>query len=1377
MTDDEHHMTDDEHHITDDERHMTDDELHMTDDERYMTDDERHMTDDEHHMTDDERHMTDDEIHVTDDEHYMTDDERHMTDYELHMTDEELHMTDDEHYMTDDEHHMTDDEHHMTDDDCEHHMTDDEDDEDDEPHMIDDDFEDHMTDKDGHNNYLCAHATGTLVYFENIWRTVGKPYLTFFLLVVFPAGFFVLSLIVAVVAMAAGEQQGAAVSESKQREEEFSQILEAIKRSEEEETASRAALSQEPEEEKKDSMEGLEEVQRSCPACCSVTSKVLLKRNCCGCWRGLKQRLQALVRDPLFDLGVVLCLVINTIFMSLEHFPMTEQFSSMLNDVELVFTVIFIVEMLLKLVAFAPNGYFQQLSGSGETSCLSAAQVRLPVCQWLSGSGETSCLSAAQVSWNIYDSIIVFVSLLLLADIIELRFSYWWWPMLHMLMKIIWTALSSLRNLTLLLFITLFIFSVAGLQLFGKDYKECVCRIAEDCELPRFHMTDFFHSLMVVLRVLFGDWVEALWDCMEVSGPTSCLLFFMVLLVSGHLLALNLFLVLLLSPLRGLSPAGPEEKVNNNVQMALKRIYRAAGSLLGRKTGAKPELTERDGQEVDRKEHLALHIRTNGDHEVPEETPEQKSKTPEGHQHGDPEDCCSQKCCPLQVVDSSRGAGRVWTNFRRFCLCIVQHNLFEIFIIFIIVLSSMALAFEDVHLHQWPLLKEVLHRADQLFTLLFLSEMLLKWSAFGLSKYFRDGWCCLDFLVLHVFLVSLGTEIFGFDSLGFLMFLRSLRALGPLRILSHFQGLRVVVLSLLGGAPALLLVLLVVLLVLQVFSLLGVNLFAGKFSFCFNETSGEVFPASEVNNQTECMFLMYENYSVQWRNHELNYDNVLRGHLSLLHLPVYEAQPRAYLYYVLFIIISSFFTCNLFIRVFINHLQRHEIWKQLFSTEQQQRWIESLKNRVLRPARPVPRPQNCLQARLLDLVSSVWFEVLVVVVICLHLVSLMSERELMSGGTAELLHFLYLVVLVLYLLEFILKVTALRKHYFTNALNVLDFLVLILSIAGLLIADFFIVYFFSPSIILMLRVTRVLRVLCWDPSIRKLLLSFMMSLPALLNLGLVFLLLIFTSSIFGMLSFPFVRKQGMMDDMFNFETFGSSLICVLMISSSASWGGLLSPLMKTSPDCDPDTLNPGSFIRGDCGSPALAIVFFIVNIYLGYLLVVNMYIAVILEVFGPEENQTLSDQHLQNFCKTWMKFDPESSQFIKYSELSDFCDALQDPLRIPKPNSLRLTSMDLPLQAGDQMLCQDVLLALAAQVTLLLLLLLLGSETRCSARTSCWPSQVCAESTSSLRARLEEKFPSKVSCGPISSTLQRKQEEVAAAVIQRAFRKHAAAKP
>nr|XP_033491737.1 sodium channel protein type 4 subunit alpha B-like [Epinephelus lanceolatus] len=77
--------------------------------------------------------------------------------------------------------------------------------------------------------------------------------------------------------------------------------------------------------------------------------------------------------------------------------------------------------------------------------------------------------------------------------------------------------------------------------------------------------------------------------------------------------------------------------------------------------------------------------------------------------------------------------------------------------------------------------------------------------------------------------------------------------------------------------------------------------------------------------------------------------------------------------------------------------------------------------------------------------------------------------------------------------------------------------------------------------------------------------------------------------------------------------------------------------------------------------------------------------------------------------------------------------------------------MDLPLMPGDKIHCVDVLFALSTQV--------FG----------------CSEQADTLKARIEEKFvdnPSKVSHEPISSTLQRKQEDVAAAVIQRAYRKH-----
>lgn len=51
-----------------------------------------------------------------------------------------------------------------------------------------------------------------------------------------------------------------------------------------------------------------------------------------------------------------------------------------------------------------------------------------------------------------------------------------------------------------------------------------------------------------------------------------------------------------------------------------------------------------------------------------------------------------------------------------------------------------------------------------------------------------------------------------------------------------------------------------------------------------------------------------------------------------------------------------------------------------------------------------------------------------------------------------------------------------------------------------------------------------------------------------------------------------------------------------------------------------------------------------------------------------------------------------------YSKLSDFCDTLKDPLRIPKPNTFKLIQMDLPLVPGDRIHCLDILLALTAQV-------------------------------------------------------------------------------
>jgi len=104
-----------------------------------------------------------------------------------------------------------------------------------------------------------------------------------------------------------------------------------------------------------------------------------------------------------------------------------------------------------------------------------------------------------------------------------------------MLIKIIGNSVGALGNLTLVLAIIVFIFAVVGMQLFGKNYKDCVCKISLDCELPRWHMNDFFHSFLIVFRILCGEWIETMWDCMEVAGVGMCLVVFMMVMVIGNL--------------------------------------------------------------------------------------------------------------------------------------------------------------------------------------------------------------------------------------------------------------------------------------------------------------------------------------------------------------------------------------------------------------------------------------------------------------------------------------------------------------------------------------------------------------------------------------------------------------------------------------------------------------------------------------------------------------------------------------------------------------------------------------------------------------------------------------------------------------------------
>ncbi|XP_027691607.1 sodium channel protein type 10 subunit alpha [Vombatus ursinus] len=1384
--------------------------------------------------------------------------------------------------------------------------------------------------------FLALFRLMTQDYWERLYqqtlRASGKIYMLFFVLVIFLGSFYLVNLILAVVTMAYEEQNKTTSAEIEAKEKKFQEALEMLRKEQEVlaamgiDTSSLLSFEMSPlasknakerrnkmnqmksddsiednsspvsdawssrvfafEARKKNSLaahtlsaeyfdepfrvkravsvvsiitsvlEELEESEQRCPPCWIRFAQKYLIWECCEPWVKFKDLIANIVMDPFTELAVTLCIVTNTLFMSMEHYNMTSSFSSMLQIGNIFFTVIFTAEMVLKIIAFHPYYYFQK-------------------------------------SWNIFDSVIVTLSLVELGlpqkaslsvlrsfrllRVFKLAKS---WPTLNNLIKIIGNSVGALGNLTLILAIIVFIFAVVGKQLFGESYN----RLRNDVtgQLPRWHMCDFFHSFLIVFRILCGEWIETMWDCMQASEMYMCLIVFLMVMVLGNLVVLNLFIALLLNSFSADDLASEDDGELNKLQIALARIQKfthliaqAIRDFWGRKLRTSKAKEEKQKAmvkmallESGAPNHVAAQVLTNvgsvkdnpapnglaleltmcpmNDHgnvmvnsnmeisvpmavaESDIEDEEEEEEEEESNvalevapkQKGDvtscsegstvdipdpeiilkkitdlseileePEDCFTEDCirlCPCCTADTGRFPGSLFWNLRKTCYHIVEHNWFESFIIFMILLSSGALAFEDVYLEKRRTLQAILEFSDLVFTYIFILEMLLKWVAYGFKTYFTNAWCWLDFLIVDVSMISLIANTLGYSDLGPIKSLRTLRALRPLRALSRFEGMRVVVDALVGAIPSIMNVLLVCLIFWLIFSIMGVNLFSGKFGKCINITLGDFSPVnvSIANNKTQCN--EQNSSGLFWDTVKVNFNNVGIGYLALLQVatfkgwmdimyaavdsrkqeeqPLWEANVYMYLYFVIFIIFGGFFTLNLFVGVIIDNFnqQKKKISGQdIFMTEEQKKYYNAMKKLgSKKPQKPIPRPLNKYQGFMFDIVTKQAFDVAIMVLICLNMITMMVETDNQSEEKTRILNRINQFFVATFTAECVLKVFALRHYYFINGWNIFDLIVVILSVASLVFSGIMksLESYFSPTlfrVIRLARIGRILRLIRAAKGIRTLLFALMMSLPALFNIGLLLFLVMFIYSIFGMANFAYVRWEAGIDDMFNFQTFANSMLCLFQITTSAGWDGLLSPILNTGPPyCEPDLEN-SSKSKGNCGNPTIGIAFFVSYIIISFLIVINMYIAVILENFNvatEESTEPLSEDDFDMFYETWEKFDPEATQFITFSALSDFADALTGPLRIPKPNQNILIQMDLPLVTGDKIHCLDILFTFTKRV--------LGESGEMD----------------TLKAQMEEKFmaanPSKDSYEPIATTLRSKQENLSAAIIQRAYRNY-----
>ncbi|XP_004703967.2 sodium channel protein type 7 subunit alpha [Echinops telfairi] len=1245
--------------------------------------------------------------------------------------------------------------------------------------------------------------------YHQILYASGKIYMVFFVVVSFWFAFYMASLFLGILAVAHGEEKQERAERAKKMQPNDQQNLKELQegkaaaqnKTTQIEMKKRSSTSVSTTVDMLDDAtlrhkEGVKEAGKTCPLCWYKFAKTFLIWNCSPCWLKLKDFVHKIIMDPFTDLALVICIILNILFLALEHYPMNEETNHLLGIGNLVFIGIFTAEMIFKIVAMNPYGYFH-------------------------------------AGWNIFDSIVVFLGLaeiflmateglaiVRLFRMLRIFKLGKYWPTFTKLMWTLNHSLVALKNVIILLFMFIFFSAVLGLKVFSGSYEHCVCKVDEDCQLPRWHMHDFFHSFLVVFRILCGEWIETLWECLEVASQITCIPFYIMVILIGNLLILYLFVALVSSFSAYQSAAIEESNEAKNVRLAMARIKEGINYVILRLSCKKANvlketvdnvhdlyvqetisdntlsalsntqefprdkekssgseqntLTEKESQSLIPSPTLSETVPiASGESDLENlDNKDLRSRSADGSSKEKIKPSSSSECSTVDIAISEEemvyerekpkhppnGNGRrsspgqisrenkkrkMWQNIRKTCCKIVENSWFKCFIGLVTLLSTGALAFEDIYINQRKTIKILLEYADMIFTYIFILEMLLKWMAYGFKAYFTNAWHRLDFMVVIVFCLSLIGK-----SREDLRPLTSTKFLRALRVLSQFERMKVVVRALIKTTLPTVSVFLVCLLIWLVFSIMGVQLFAGKFYECIDPTSGERFPVSEVQNKSQCESLLF-NESMPWENAEMNFDNVGNGFLSLLQVatfngwisimnsavdsiaislqPNFEDNIYMYCYFISFIIYGLFLPLSMLIGAIVANFNKLKL-------------------------------KNKLQGFIFGMVTSQIFNIIILVLIFAYALTLMIESDNGSQQMKIASFWITIIFALLYTGEFLLKLISFRCYYFTIGWNIFDFMVVIFSLTGIVLhvmTD----YLISPALtqlILLSRTVHVLRLGKGPKVFHDLLLPLMFSLPALLNLGLLIFLVMFVYAIFGMYNFAYLKKELGINDVSNFETFGSSMLCIFQVTIFAGWDGMLSTIFHSKwSDCDPDKINPGTQIRGDCGNPYVGIAYFVSYIFISWLIIVNMYIVVVMEFFkivSKKKAKTLSEDDFRKFFQVWERFDPDKTQYIDSSKLSDFAAALPQPLLMAKPNKGQLIAMDLPMAVGDRIHCLDILLALTRRV--------LGTEERME----------------KVLSEIETGFvlanPFKVTYEPITTTLKRKQESASATIIQRAYKSY-----
>ncbi|XP_073242529.1 voltage-dependent calcium channel type A subunit alpha-1-like [Porites lutea] len=1022
-----------------------------------------------------------------------------------------------------------------------------------------------------------------------------------------------------------------------------------------------------------------------------------------------KIRIRQIVKHQAFYWIVLVCVFLNTVITATQHYGQPDWLRQFQDIAEIVFISFFFCEMVMKLYGLGPQLYFKSQFNTFDCVVVCCGIIELII-----SKAEGTSLG---------------ISVLRALRLLRLFKFTRYWSSLRNLVTSLLSSVRSIISLLFLLFLFIVIFALLGMQVFGATFRDLPDRDGN----PRTNFDNFGNAALAVFQILTGeDWNAVMYDGVSSQGfeknQINILwsLYFVLLVVLGNYTLLNVFLAIAVDNLANAQQLSQDEEAEENAREERKREivdqYRDRSSPTsspGRNGDARkgndfgPTEDEFESELDDVRPSFIANLRNPG-RMVPHQKP------------GD----------QVPIIDT-------WSLFlfppgnplRKACHWLVNLRHFDNTILVIILISSVLLALEDPVVENSQR-NQVLTYFDYVFTTIFAMEVVVKLIDYGAilhpGSYFRDAWNCIDALVVCCAIASLvmGNQEGTVDpgSKKTVKVLRVLRVLRPLKAINKAKKLKAVFQCMVYSLKNVLNILIITILFLFIFSVIGVQLFQGKFFSCSDDSK---------MTEEECQGY-YLDYSSdmsevkrvkrEWQGEDYNFNNVFNAMLALFTSstgegwpalmqrsidtteidrgPIVDNKIEIALFYIFFVVVFSFFFINIFVALIILTFQEQG--------EKDQGDCELDRNQrdclhfaiVAKPSeRFMPEDPNTWQYRIWRIVDSRPFEYFIMLLIALNTLILMMKVYREPEPYRKTLNIFNTIFTFMFTGEAILKLFAFRLNYFRDGWNVFDFIIVLGSLL-----DFALTVSldnqqmpFDPSLFRLFRAARLIKLLRQGYTIRILLWTFLQSFKALPYVGMLIGLLFFIYAVIGMQMFGQITTDN--DELGepwseikarnNFQSFPEALQVLFRSATGENWQ-LIMLACQSGAVCDPRVVDPS----GTCGS-AFTYVYFISFIFFCSFLLLNLFVAVIMDNFEylTRDESILGPHHLDEFVRVWSEFDPGATGRIKHTEVCQLLRQMSPPVGIGKkcPKIVaykRLIKMNMPLYPDNTVTFTATLFAL-----------------------------------------------------------------------------------